>query len=313
MNAGTRSPIARFPQRVPEALRGAAVTIGNFDGVHRGHERVMAELRRVAGERPVAVVSFYPHPVRVLRKDAGLRYISSVREKAERLGELGVNLLYFVHFTRSVAEMSPQQFIERVLVESLGAQDLVVGDDVAIGKNREGNLAYLQRELPRYGITLHLVPKLTIDGSKAGSRRIREAIESGDVRQAASLIGAPFTISARVGHGDKRGTGLGFPTANIAVGSRLIPRRGVYACRVDVDGSVYESVANIGIRPTFHGSSERLEVHILDFPPQRLYEKRIHVSFIDRLRDERPFDSVDALKRQIAQDITTARELLKHG
>jgi riboflavin kinase/FMN adenylyltransferase len=313
MNPSTRSPIARFPQRVPEALRNAAVTIGNFDGVHRGHEQVIAELHRVAGDRPAVVVSFYPHPVRVLRRDAGLRYISSVREKAERLGALGADLLYFVHFTRAVAEMSPRDFIQKVLVESLGAKDLVVGEDVAIGKNREGDLAYLQRELPKYGIALRLVPKFTVDGSKAGSRRIRESIEKGDVRQAADLIGAPFTISARVGHGDKRGTGLGFPTANIAVGSRLIPRRGVYACRVDVNGSTYSAVANIGIRPTFRGNSERLEVHILDFPPQRLYEKRIHVSFVERLRDEQSFQSVDALKEQIARDVEAAREILKDG
>jgi riboflavin kinase/FMN adenylyltransferase len=295
---------------MPEALRHGAVTIGNFDGVHRGHERVISTLRQVAGDRPVVVVSFYPHPVRVLRKGAGLRYISSVREKAERLGALDVDLLYFIHFTRAVSQMTPKDFIQRVLVEALAARDLVVGEDVAIGNNREGNLEYLQRELPAYGITLHVVPKLQVEGSKAGSRRIREAIEDGDVHQAAALIGTPFTISARVGHGDKRGTGLGFPTANIAVGARLIPRRGVYACRVDVDGAVYPAVANIGTRPTFHGSSERLEVHILDFPPQRLYERRIHVAFVARLRDEMKFDSVEALKRQIALDVQAARGVL---
>jgi riboflavin kinase/FMN adenylyltransferase len=311
MNDCKRAPMARFPQRMPDSLRNGAVTIGNFDGVHRGHEQVIASLRQVAAGRPVGVISFYPHPVRVLRRDAGLRYISSVREKAERLGALGVGLLYFVHFTRAIARMTPSDFIQRVLVEALGAKDLVVGEDVAIGKNREGDLAYLEKVLPGYGISLHVVPKFRIEGCKAGSRRIRESIELGDVEGAARLIGAPFTLSARVGHGDKRGTGLGFPTANIAVGTRLIPKRGVYACRVDVDGRTYPAVANIGIRPTFHGDSERLEVHILDFVPQRLYEKRIHVAFIARLRDEQRFGSVDALKEQISRDIEDARGVLQ--
>lgn len=313
MNHCKRAPMARFPQRMPEALRNGAVTIGNFDGVHRGHEQVIASLRQVAAGRPVVVVSFYPHPVRVLRRDAGLRYISSVREKAERLGALGVDMLYFVHFTSAIAQMTPKEFIQQVLVDALGVKDLVVGEDVAIGKNREGDLSYLEKTAPEYGITLHVVPKLQIDGCKAGSRRIRESIELGDVEGAARLIGSPFTLSARVGHGDKRGTGLGFPTANIAVGTRLIPKRGVYACRVDVDGRMYSAVANIGVRPTFQGDSERLEVHILDFAPQRLYEKRIHVSFIARLRDEQRFDSVDALKLQIARDIEAARSVLVHA
>jgi len=238
----------------------------------------------------------------------GLRYVSSVREKAERFGELGIDLLYFVHFSRAVSRMSAREFIERILVGSLHAMDLVVGEDVAIGHGREGNLDFLQRTLPEYGIKLHVVPKLEIQGRKAGSRRIRELIEMGDVRQATELIGAPFTISARVGHGDKRGSKIGFPTANIAVGRRLIPKSGVYACRVEVEGVSYVAVANIGTRPTFHGRGERLEAHILDFPYRRLYGTRMHVSFLSRLRDERKFESVDALQAQIAEDISAARK-----
>jgi len=307
-----RTPLARYPQQVAESLWGGAVSIGNFDGVHRGHERLLGELRGVASGRPTIVVSFYPHPVRVLRPDVGLRYVSSVREKAERFGELGIDLLYFLHFSRAVSRMSAREFIERILVGCLRAKDLVVGEDVAIGRGQEGNLAFLQRTLPEYGIKLHVVPKLEIQGRKAGSRRIRELIEIGDVRQARELIGAPFTISARVCHGDKRGSAIGFPTANIAVGRRLIPKSGVYACRVEVEGVSYVAVANIGTRPTFQGSGERLEVHILDFPYRRLYGTRMHVSFLSRLRDEKKFDSVDALKAQIAEDISAARKDCEH-
>jgi riboflavin kinase/FMN adenylyltransferase len=209
--------------------------------------------------------------------------------------------------------MSATEFIELVLVQSLGAAHLVVGGDVAIGRGREGNLSFLEQALPLYGIKLHPVPKLEIDGVKAGSRKIRELIEGGDVASAAELLGEPFTLSARVGHGDKRGSAIGFPTANIAVGKRLIPKRGVYACRVRVAGAVYQAVANIGTRPTFNGLCERLEVHILDFQPHSLYGQRIHVAFIARLRQEQRFDSVAALGDQIALDISKAREVLGGG
>jgi riboflavin kinase/FMN adenylyltransferase len=312
MSLVSRAPLMRYPQTVPDSLRGGAVTIGNFDGVHRGHERVLASLRQVAGDDPAVVISFYPHPIRVLKPAANLRYISSVREKAERCGALGVDLVYFIHFSHAVAAMSARDFIERVLVQSLGARHLVVGGDVAIGRGREGDLEFLKNILPTYGISLHSVPKLEVDGVKAGSRRIRELIEHGEVATAAELIGEPFTISARVGHGDKRGSAIGFPTANIAVGNRLIPKRGVYACRVQVAGVYYMAVANIGTRPTFSGSGERLEVHIIDFQPRSLYGTRIHVAFIARLRDEQRFESVTALSSQIARDITLAREVLHH-
>lgn len=303
----------RFPQRVPDSLRGGAATIGNFDGVHRGHERVLSQLRQIAGSAAAIVISFYPHPIRKLRPATGLRYISSVREKAERCGQLGADLLYFVHFTDRISAMPAQQFIEDVLVGALGLRHLVVGEDVAIGKGKEGNLSYLQTVLPRYQIALHVVPKLVIEGEKAGSRKIREWIAQGKVAEAAELIGTPFTLSARVGHGDKRGSTIGFPTANIAVGNRLIPHRGVYACRVLVQGAWHDAVANIGVRPTFNGSGERLEVHILDFTPRSLYGIRMHVSFIDRLRDEQRFDSVSSLREQIAKDIAAARVRLSHG
>jgi len=311
MSNPVRAPMMRYPQVAPEPFRGGAATIGSFDGVHRGHERVLEQLRMVAADAPAVVISFYPHPLRVLKRDSSLRYISSVREKAERCGELGATLLYYVHFTKQISEMTASEFIQAVLVRSLGVRHLVVGEDVAVGKNREGTLEYLAKALPAYGITLHVVPKLEIHGVKAGSRKIRELIERGEVAEASALIGAPFTLSARVGHGDKRGSKIGFPTANIAVGTRLIPRRGVYACRVRIEGKMYSAVANIGVRPTFNGSGERLEVHILDFPARSLYGVRMHVSFIDRLRDERRFQSIESLQSQISSDIQAARERLR--
>ena len=313
MTRSTVPHLLRFPAPVPARLKGGVVTLGNFDGVHLGHRHVIAALNNVAGERPHVVVSFYPHPVRVLKGDKEPRALSSFREKWEQLGELGIELLYGVHFTKEFSKVTAKEFIERVLVDALGATMLVVGEDVAIGHKREGDLAYLQRELPAYGIALHVVPKLLEKGERPSSRRIRELLLAGDVRGAANLLGAPFTISSRVGHGDKRGRQIGFPTANIMCGTRLLPKRGVYACKVNIEGRDYDGVANIGLRPTFNGSGERLEVHILNEHFPSLYGRRLHVSFIDRLRDELKFNSVDELKAQIARDIEDATRRLRDG
>jgi riboflavin kinase/FMN adenylyltransferase len=302
--------LARYPQQVPSNLRGGIVTIGNFDGVHLGHQHVLEVLRSEAAGTGCCVISFYPHPLRVLGRSHDLRYLSSVREKRDRLAALGVDLLYLMHFTPQIAAMSASTFIEQVLFRALNARVLVVGEDAAIGRGREGNLKFLQEHLPQYGIALRVVPKFESNGVRPSSRAIRGLLAQGDVSGAAVLLGRPFAISARVGHGDKRGSSIGFPTANIAAGSRLIPARGVYACRVALDGLQHNAVANIGTRPTFNGHGERLEVHILDYNPGRLYGRRVEVSFLGRLRDERRFESVDRLKQQIACDIAQARELL---
>ena len=310
MSFAKRVRLARYPRELPEQWRGAAVAIGNFDGIHLGHKAVLGTLEQVAGDRPRIALSFYPHPIRVLRGGDEPRCLSSVREKAERLAELKVQLLYLIHFTKSFSQLSARSFIEQVLVRALGATAIVVGEDVAVGQGREGNLEFLKRELPNYGITLHVVPRFELAGVRTGSRTIRDLVGVGDMRAAAHLMGSPFTISARVGHGDKRGSMIGYPTANIAVGKRLIPKRGVYACYVEVLGASYKGVANIGTRPTFNGRCERLEVHILDIQARSLYGCRMHVSFIERLRDEERFGSVEELKAQIGRDVETARRSL---
>ena len=313
MTRSTVPHLLRFPAQVPARLKGGAVALGNFDGVHLGHRHVINALVDVAGDLPRGVVSFYPHPVRVLRGDREPRALSSFREKWEQLGELGIELLYGIHFTKEFSMVTAREFIERVLVDALGAKILVVGEDVAIGHNREGDLKHLERVLPSYGIGLHVVPKLLERGERPSSRRIRVLLLTGDVEGAATLLGAPFTISARVGHGDKRGRQIGFPTANVMCGARLLPKRGVYACRVNVEGKDYDGVANIGLRPTFNGSGERLEVHILNEHFPSLYGRRLHVSFMHRLRDELKFHSVEELKAQIAQDIVDATRRLRDG
>lgn len=303
--------LLRFPAKVPEHLKGGVVALGNFDGVHLGHRHVLQSLREVSGGRPSVVVSFYPHPVRVLRGDKEPRALSSLREKRERFGELGIQLLYGIHFTKAFSKVTASEFIKRVLVDALDAKALVVGEDVAVGHKREGNLAFLNAELPKYGIALHVVPKFLSGGERPSSRRIRQLLADGDVRGAAALLGAPFTVSARVGHGDKRGQKIGFPTANVMCGGRLLPKRGVYAVRVRLGEEIFDGVANIGVRPTFDGVGERLEVHILHRTFASLYEKRLHVSFIDRIRDERKFNSLEELTSQIRLDIVDAEARLR--
>jgi riboflavin kinase/FMN adenylyltransferase len=310
MKSEHRPHLYRHPASLPSSLRGGVVALGNFDGVHRGHQQVIAELLRIAAGRPAVVVSFYPHPVKVLKGTSEPKALSSLREKRDRLGELGVQLLYGIHFTKAFARVTAKQFIEDVLVKSLDAKALVVGEDVAIGFQREGNLEFLKRELPKYSIELHVVPTFKSNHERPSSRRIRELLAEGDVQGAAHMIGAPFTVSARVGHGDKRGRTIGFPTANVSTGARLLPKRGVYSCLVEYHGRSYPAVANIGIRPTFNGRGERLEVHIIGETFESLYGKRLHVGFVARLRDEKKFGSIDELKSQIAQDVESAKKSL---
>ncbi len=302
--------LARYPQDIPPSLRAGVITLGNFDGVHLGHEHVLSSVRAAANGDSRTVVSFYPHPLQVLRRADDVRSITSLREKRERLGQLGIDLLYLIHFTPQLAQMTAQAFIEKVFVKALGARMLVVGEDAALGRGREGDIPFLQKNLPTYGISLHVVPKLDTSAGRPSSRAIRTLIACGDVKGACALLGRPFSISARVGHGDKRGGAIGFPTMNIAAGRRLLPARGVYACRATIGGTPHPAVANIGTRPTFNGLGERLEVHVLDCDPGPMYGRRVEIAFVDRLRDEQRFASVDELRAQIARDVIQARALL---
>lgn len=312
MDSSALPLLLRFPAIAPQRYRGGIVTLGNFDGVHLGHQHVITSLKGIGKGLPATVVSFYPHPVKVLRGGSEPRSLSSLREKREKCGELGIDLIYGIHFTKAYSRVSARQFIEEVLVRALATKILVVGEDVAVGHNREGNLAFLQRELPAYGITLHVVPKFTLNGVRPSSRTIRELLREGNVADAAALIGSPFTVSARVGHGDKRGQRIGFPTANVASGKRLLPKRGVYACLVEIEGQTHPAVANIGVRPTFQGVDERLEVHVIGQQLKSLYGTRIHVGFVARLRDEKKFNSIDELKAQINLDIQHAQNELNN-
>lgn len=305
--------VVRFPAKLSPSKRGGVATLGNFDGVHLGHACVVAKMLEVGRGRHSSVVSFYPHPLNVLRKPGTVRCLTRSWEKASLLGALGVDTVYFIHFTKRLAALSADEFIDQVFVEALGITDLVVGRDVAIGRGREGDREFLLNALPRVGINLHTVAHLDVGGNKAGSRRIRELVAAGAIEDVRTALGRPFEMSGRVCHGDKRGALLGYPTANISVGNRLLPRYGVYACRVKVHGVTYDAVANVGVRPTFRGAEERVEVHILESPEHNLYGVRIHVQFIARLRDEMSFQNTESLVNQIGEDIREARMRLRNA
>jgi len=206
--------------------------------------------------------------------------------------------------------MSAREFVDRVLFEGLGLSGLLVGPDAAFGRSREGNIDFMTRELPKLGVAFSVVSEFEVAGERPSSREIRDLLGRGELPRAAAMLGRPFSISARVGHGDGRGRQLGFPTANLICGDRLLPRYGVYACWASFAGKRFGAVCNIGVRPTFDGLAERVEVHLLDMPFESLYGRRLEVEFVGRVRDEKKFSSAVELVAQIADDVSRARELL---
>lgn len=303
----------RYPTRVPDAIRGGVVALGTFDGIHRGHQAVFSFLKAIEPGAPTGVLTFYPHPMKVLRPVNAPALLSTIRERYEVVRALGVSYLYALHFSQRTASMSAEDFIADVLVDRLGIRHLVVGKDAAIGKGREGDVAFLQRVLPQHEIGLHVVPEFLVEGSRPSSREIRRLVGAGDVAGAAALLGRPFAVSGRVVRGDARGRTIGFPTANLQGCARLVPPRGVYAARVVLGGTVYPAVVNIGTRPTFQGSGDRIEAHLFSWTGGEFYGARIQVGFVERIRDEHRFASREELVAQIRRDCEEALNMLSHG
>lgn len=304
----------------PEA-RGAVVAIGNFDGVHRGHRAVVG----AAGERAaglgarLGVVTFEPHPREVLTPDTAPGRLTPLRAKALLLRGLGIGDLYVLPFTAALMRMSPEAFVEGVLVAGLGVRHVVVGDDFRFGHRRAGDVALLEAQGFRHGFGVTGMAPVGWRGETCSSSRIREALAAGEVADAADLLGHPHAVEGRVVRGDGRGRGLGFPTANVRPTHprALLPATGIYAVRAGVvrpgePAPVWlDGAASLGWNPTFDDvrGEPRLEVHLFDFVGD-LYGQRLCVAFVARLRGERRFDDVDELRRQIEQDCRRARDLL---
>jgi riboflavin kinase/FMN adenylyltransferase len=303
--------IFRTWQNLPEDARGASVALGNFDGVHLGHARVVGAAHAARPDAPLAVLTFEPHPRAHFRPDDPPFRLTLSPERADALGALGVQIIYEMPFDHQFSLMTAEDFVGEVLHRGLGARHLSCGADFAFGRRRGGSTAFLGSHAEALGIGLTLVPALADAQGPLSSTRIRRALQDGYPERATEALGRPWTIRGTVSHGDKRGRTIGFPTANIPLGLHLEPARGVYAVRIRMpDGTTYGGVANIGRRPTVNeGPESRLEVNIFDFAGD-LYDAELGVSLLAYIRPEQKFAGIDALKAQIAADAAEARRLL---
>ncbi len=309
---------AGFPDRpgIPAEPSGSVVTVGTFDGVHRGHWEVLQETRRWAehdGRRGV-LATFHPHPLRVLRPDVAPALLTTPLEKEEILAESGLDYAVFFPFTRGLADFSPERFVRDVLVERLHLRRLVIGYDHGLGKGRSGNVDTLRRIGQRIGFEVHVVPAIHMDGEAISSTRIRRALQAGDVGAAAAGLGRPYSFRGTVVRGDGRGRKLGFATANIEAPGpdKLLPREGVYVVRAYVRGELRDGVLHLGPRPVFQDAPPSIELHLFDFD-QELYGEDVRVDFWERLRDIHAFTSVQALVDAIRADCDAAREWLERA
>ena len=296
---------------VPErATTSSVLTIGNFDGVHLGHRALLDELKAKAHELalPATVLTFEPHPRELFAPDQAPARLASLRDKIELLAEAGIDRVHVCRFDRKLASLSAQDFVERILVRGLAVRHLIIGDDFRFGKARGGDFALLQREGRERGFAVEAMRTVDHDGLRVSSSAVREALAVGDIERAERLLGRPFVIAGRIMDGKKIGRGIGFPTANIQVRRKRLPLSGVFAVTVSgIEARPLPGAANIGVRPTVGaGLKPVLEVHLLDFD-RDIYGLHVDVNFMHKLRDEAKFDSLDALKAQIARDVADVR------
>lgn len=304
--------LVRGLHNLREDHRGCAVTIGNFDGVHLGHRAVLDQLGEVAGDAPATLVTFEPHPREFLRPGDAPSRLTGLAEKLTLLGKAGLARVLLVRFDRAFAGLGPEDFINTVLVRGLGARVVVIGDDFRFGRGGAGDFAALEAAGALHGFLVHRRATVESDGERVSSSRIRACLANGELEIARHLLGRPYCIQGRVAHGRQLGRTIGFPTANVRFGTARAPVSGVFAVRVHRDGAMLPGVANVGRRPTVDGEDVQLEVHLFDFQDS-LYGERIRVELVERLREERKFESLDALKAQIAQDAAAARTRLGVG
>lgn len=287
------------------------LTLGNFDGVHLGHRAILDRVvnaARAAGVDAIGL-TFHPHPVSVLRPDQAPQLITSLRDRVVLLGETGLDVLVLQHFTSRFAELTAEEFVERFVVERLGASRVVVGHKVSFGHARRGDAALLTRLGERFGFAVEVIGPIRVDGHDVSSSAVRRAIAAGEVALARTLLGRPHRLGGFVVRGKQRGMAIGFPTANIRVRTGMWPPDGVYAVRVRRGERWLDAVANVGTNPTFGTAPRTLEAYVFDFD-EDLYGERVSVGFVERLRGEIAFPSVEALVAQIARDAAEARAVL---
>ena len=296
-------------QGLRDKHKNLVVGLGNFDGVHIGHQKLISELVSLAKEVGgiPAVFTFHPHPLAVLKPESCPPLLLSQESKQKFIARLGVDILLLAPFDVIFASLAPMDFIETVLHEEIGARGIVVGYNYTFGHRGMGTPALLKEMSSTYGYQVRVVPPVMVEGQAVSSTLIRGLLIKGEVAEAARFLGYYPFMEGQVVAGERRGSTLGFPTANLDIDQTLlIPANGVYSAKVHIDGDTYYGVANIGVKPTFQGKIRNLEVHLLDFY-QDLYGKQIKVSFTRRLREEKRFSSPNDLIKQIELDILDAR------
>ncbi len=293
----------------------AVVTSGTFDGVHLGHQKILARLKEVARKHDgeTVVITFWPHPRLVLYpEDNSLRLLNTFEEKAELIKEQGIQHLIRIPFTKEFSNLSSVDFITRILVNTIGTKKLVIGYDHRFGHNREGSFAELKTNGPRYGFDVEEIPRQEVDHLAISSTKIRQALEGGDIQTANQLLGKPYLLTGRVIKGDKIGRLIGFPTANVDVDSqhKLIPAEGIYATQVSYENSVYGGMLYIGYRPTLGGTHKSIEVNIFNFDKE-IYGESITLHILTLIRKDSRFNDLEDLRKQLEQDRLEAMQILK--
>ncbi len=307
--------LIRGLHNLKQPLPGCVATIGNFDGLHLGHQHVINQLQAVAEikDQPSLVMLFEPQPMEFFDPEHAPRRLYRLRDKIRHLSQLGVDYLLCLPFNQSLASLTAAQFVEQILVEKLNLKHLVIGDDFRFGRGREGDFDFLREEGRRHGFEVENTHSLLIDGERVSSTRIRQLILQNQFTEARHLLGRPYTLSGKVAHGRKLGRELGFPTINIRLGKRPIIAQGIFAVLVKgLDNRVLRGVASIGTRPTVNGVGVILEVYILNFS-ERIYGRCVEVELLHKLRDEERFDSLAALTLQIKRDIDDALTYFEHN
>jgi len=303
--------IIRSLQELGPPIAETVVTIGNFDGVHLGHREVFRQVVAKAHECDgvATVVTFNPHPLKVLAPLQAPRLLNTYQEKERLIEASCIDLLVILPFDQALARMPAREFVESILVEGLGVKHLIIGYDYAFGNNREGDADFLREQGRIHGFTVEVLGAVAKAGEAYSSTGVRHRLAAGDVAGVVEVLGRHFTLEGKVIHGLQRGAQLGFPTANLVSEKETLPRPGVYAVKVKYAEQLFDGVMNIGFNPTFGLERISLEVHILDFR-QDLYGQTLRVYFLERLRDELIFPSVKALAEQIAEDVSQARQVL---
>jgi riboflavin kinase/FMN adenylyltransferase len=295
----------------PAQWHQPVLALGNFDGMHRGHLKIIERVRRGAEERGSTAVAmtFDPHPSKIVRPDKAPPLLMTHQQKLEALARGGMHGVAIVRFTQELAQWDPETFVRSVLVEWLHVAEVWVGANFLFGHDRSGNFSLLRSLGARYGFRAEKIDPVRYQDFVVSSTRVRRLIAEGRVDEAGALLGHHYALDGTVVQGQKRGRELGFPTANLGAENELVPPAGVYATTVSLDGIVYPAITNIGTRPTFETGEEKIiETHVIDFDKD-MYGTNVHLGFVQRLRDEKKFDGVDALKAQIDADRGRAKDL----